>query len=146
MLYLEYIEYKHKYNEAQKAVSMILDEKTVLFQKTQPKSPLSDTERVDGGTPRNKVEEYVIAMEQRRVNERLAEAKTLMLERLDMLRQKELELRASKAKYDEVYVLKYLEHMSISEIAYHMKYSESQVYRIHKKVRKNINMIENERK
>lgn len=143
MLYLDYKRYQLKYLEAQEAVNAILDERTVLFQKTQPKSSISETERVDGGTRVNKVEEYVIALEQRHINERLAEAKLIMMERRDMLQQKEAELRASKSIYDVIYVLKWLDGMRTKDIADEIAYSEAQVYRIIKKIRKNINMIVN---
>lgn len=146
MLYLDYKRYQLNYLEAQETVNAILDEKTVLFQKTQPKSSISETERVDGGTPVNKIEEYVIEMEQRHINERLAEAKTLMMERQDLLRQKEIELRASKDTNDVIYVLKCLENMSPRDISQQIIYSEAQVYRILKNIRKNVKMIENERK
>ena len=146
MLYLDYKRYKMKYLEAQEAVNAILDEKTILFQKTQPKSSISENERVDGGTRVNQTEEYVIAMEQRHINERLAEAKALMLDRMDMLRQKEMELRASNKKEDVIYVLKCLDDLSIKDISKQIAYSEAQVYRILKIIRKNLNMIENERK
>lgn len=145
MLYQDYIIFKQKYLEAQEAVNVILDEKTVLFQKTQPKSAITENERVDGGTRVNKVEEYVIAMEQRHINERLAEAKTIMMDRLDMLRQKEVELRASNAIEDVIYVLKWLDGMRARNISKKINYSEAQIYRTLKIIRKNINMIENER-
>ena len=60
MHYLDYIRYKIKYIESQKTVNDILDEKTLIFQRTQPQSSISDSERVDGGTRVNKTEEYVI--------------------------------------------------------------------------------------
>lgn len=146
MHYLDYIRYKLKYSESQEAVNDILDEKTLIFQRTQPQSSISDGERVDGGTRINKTEEYVIALEQRHINERLAEAKALMMDRLDMLRQKETELRASTRKEDVIYVLKYLDGLNIKDITHQVSYSEAQVYRVLKIIRRNINMIENDRK
>lgn len=145
MLYLDYKRYQLKYLEAQEAVNAILDEKTVLFQKTQPKSAISETERVDGGTRVNKVEEYVIALEQRHINERLAEAKTLMLERKDLLNHKEAELRASQSIDDIIYVLKWLDGMKTKDIIDEIAYSETQVYRIIKKIRKNLKMVVNDK-
>ena len=146
MLYLDYERYALKYLESQKAVTDILDEKALIFQKTQPHSSISEQERGDGGTRVNKVEEYVIALERGHINERLAEAKAIMMDRMDMLRQKEKELRASTRKEDVVYVLKYLDGLGIKDIAYHINYSEAQVYRLLKIIRRNLNMIENERK
>lgn len=145
MLYPDYKRYALKYLESQKAVDAILDEKALIFQKTQPKSSISENERVDGGTRVNKAEEYVIAMEQRHINERLAEAKAIMLDRLDMLRQKESELRVSRDIHDVVYVCKHLDHMKIRQICKITHYSEAQVYRTLKEIRKYENMIENER-
>lgn len=139
MLYVDFERYKFNYLEAQERVNEILDEKTILFQKTQPKSSVMDMERVSGGSPVNKTEEYVIEMELRHINERLAEAKSILADRKEMLRQKEEELRQSKVKDDVVYVCKWLDDMKASEIASMISYSEPQVYRIIKKIQKILN-------
>jgi hypothetical protein len=146
MLYVDYLQAKVKYEDALIAVSEILDEKTVIFQRTQPKSPIMDSERVDGGTPLNKSEEYVVEMEQKRIEERLETAKSIMMDRKVLLDHKLADLKQSKNIYDRIYRHKWLDGMRVGEIGMIMHYSEAQVYRLIKIIEKNINMIENERK
>ena len=95
MIYQTHRRYYECYLQAREAVQSILDEQTVLFQKTQPKSSVSDSERVSGGASRPKAEEYVIAMEQAHIRERLDEAKGIMQERYALLQAVEKELRQS---------------------------------------------------
>lgn len=155
MLFKEYHILYLKYLDAQEMVNDILDEKMLIFQKTQPKSTTGEYERENdktfkimssGGSMVNPLESYVIEMEQRHVNERLAEAKEIMMDRLDMLRRKEKELRASKDRLDVVYVLKHFGSMNAKDISDMINYSEAQVFRFLKKIEKSLNMIENERK
>lgn len=145
MLYVDYMQYKLRYFESQKIVNDILDEKTLIFQKTQPQSSFSDTERVDGGKKVNKTEQYVITMEQRHINERLEEAKAIMRERKALMIQKESELRDSMDIFDIVYILKWFDGLNAKQISKRINYSEAQVYRMLKVIRKNLNMIKNER-
>ena len=157
MIYLDFHRYMSKYKMAQKAVDKILDEKEILFQKTQPKSTLKDHERefdkkinVSSSGHNNDTsvsERYVIELEQKQIQERLDNAKAIMQERLIMVNQVEPELRASKDPFDIIYVMKYLDSMSVREIAESTYYSESHVYwalrRISHKIK---DMAENDRK
>lgn len=147
MIYLEYEDYLFKYKEAQKAYDSILTEKESLFQRTQPKSTMGEYERefdksisVGGvGGPRvNLIEEYVIEVEEKQINERLAEAKSILDDRAALLRQKEQELRKSKRIDDELYILRYLENKRIKDIAGILNYSEPQIYRRLKHIRQKI--------
>ena len=143
MIFIEFHKALTSYKLAVEAVEAILEEKMVLFQRTQPQSPTKDTERVDGGQPKNKQEEYVIKLEEKRIRERLELAKEIMSDRWMLLEQKELELRHSRNKKDVVYCLKYLDGLDPKEIADEMHYSESHVYRIIGNIEK---MIGNDRK
>lgn len=143
MIFIEFHKALTNYVLAFKDVENILEEKMVLFQRTQPQSPTKDTERVDGGQPKNKQEEYVIKLEEKRIRERLDLAKELMMDRWMLVQQKELELRHSKNVKDVVYCLKFLDGMDVSDIATKLNYSESHVYRIVSNIEK---MIGNDRK
>ena len=146
MVYQEYIRCKIDYEKSLKVIMELLDEKTLIFNKTQPKSPVTDSERVDGGERKNKNEEYVIALEESKIDERIEDAKSILSDRNLILMNKQEDLRFSKNKYDMVYCCRWLDGMRTGEISQKLNYSESHVYRILKKIKKDIKMIENERK
>jgi len=147
MLYVDYERFKRKYLDAQRAYDSILTEKEALFQKTQPNSTMGEYERefdksicvgAVGGSRINQIEEYVIAIEDKQINERLAEAKSILDDRAALLNQKERELRKSKIIDDELYILRYLENKRTKEISRILNYSEPQIYRKLKIIRQKI--------
>ena len=146
MVYLEYEEQKLKYQQSHKKYDEILSEKEALFSMTQPKSVQFDKERVSGGDPSNTFEEYIIQKEKKRIDERLAEARSLLIERETLLRIKEDELRESKELDDRLYVARVLDHMKMPKLTRFLNYSESHIYRmlgeIYSEIKK---MRENER-
>ena len=144
MLYIEYEDYKTKYHDAQDTYNEILDEKELIFQRTQPKSTMGEYERefdrsfnvgASGGSRVNQIEVYVTQMEQKQIDERLAGAKKILDGRKSLLQHKEQELRESRKVENRIYVLRYLDGMRINKIASVVGYSEPQVYRILKKIR-----------
>lgn len=143
MIFLEYHKALINYKLAVNAVEEILEDKLELFQKTQPQSPITGSERVDGGSPKNKQEEYVIRLEEKQIRKRFELAKEIMVDSWDLLQQKELELRHSKGIKDIVYCMKYVDGKDVAWIATELHYSESHVYRIIKSIEK---MIGNDRK
>lgn len=135
MLYVEYEDYKRQFRETQKQYNDILNEKEMLFQITQPQAVNTDKEKVMGGSPENKFDQYLILKEQQRIDERIEEAKAILKERDEQLRIKREELRRSKHPLDMAYRMRYIDRMKISRIATTMGYSEAQIYRILKKIR-----------
>lgn len=130
MLYLDYELYKVRYLETQKKYNEILSEKEELFTKTQPKAIKYDKEKVSGGGGSNAFDDYLIAKDEKRIDERLAEVKSLLDDRKVLLDLKEKELRRSKDTIDKIYVRRFLDHAKVNRIASQIGYSESQVYRI----------------
>lgn len=143
MIYAEYHALCKKYREAQKQYDLILAEQEELFARLQPKIKL-DKERVAGGNPANLLDEYVIAKERKHIDERLQEAKDIMRSRADLLMFKERDLRQSQTISDQLYVLKWLESMSISQIDKKLPYSRTQIWRILKKIEKTLKEQSNE--
>ena len=135
MLYAEYEELKRQYKETQRQYNEIINEKEMLFQITQPQAVTTDKEKVSGGSPENKFDQYLILKEQKRIDERIGEAKSILKERDEQLRIKREELRRSKHPLDMVYRMRYIDRLKITKIATHMGYSEAQIYRILKKIR-----------
>lgn len=139
MIYKEYVEYKTKYYEAQKIYDAVLNEKEMLFLKTQPGSTEYDKERVSGGSPSNAFDTYLIAKEKKQIDARLEEAKSILEDREKLFKLKEEELRASKDWNDIIYIYYYIENLSIRKIAMRIPFSATQIFRIIQIIRKNIN-------
>lgn len=146
MLYIDYELYKNKYFDAQTSFNEILDEKESLFALTQPKATNPDKELVKGGSKENTFDAYLIKIEEKQIEARLQEARTILEDRGKLLRLKEEELRASNNPYDRIYIYRFIDNLKIYKISRLVGYSEAQIYRILKIIRKNIKMIENDRK
>lgn len=137
-VYIGYEIYKCKYLEIQTKYNEILTEKENLFTKTQPNAIKYDKVVVQGGTYGNGFDEYLIAKDKEKIDERLAEARQLLEDRERLLKLKEKELRASKDKLDQIYCMRYVDNKRPYAIARCLNYSESQIYRILDKIQKEI--------
>ena len=138
MLYVEYNAIREKYSDAQRAYDELIDEKETMFARTQPQAIRYDKERVTGSSGNNAFEEYVIAKERSRIDERIAEQKTILEDRKRLIELKERELRASKEWYDRIYCYYYLDRLSLSKIENRIPYSRVQIWRILKKIKSNL--------
>lgn len=136
-LYLEHRKQYLLYKDALQKVEDVLNEYEVISAKIHPKSPLAEHEREFSpvvvaafGQSINKSEEYVIAMEQHRIEERLYSAKLILQERHELLKLKEEEIRKSKDIYNMIYVAKWIDGLKNDAIVKQTGYSRSQVYNI----------------
>ena len=68
MLYIEYEIYKNKYYEVQRKYNDILNEKEVLFARTQPKATQITGEKTTGGKHTNTFDDYLIQKEKKNMN------------------------------------------------------------------------------
>ena len=137
-VFIDYETYKCKYLEIQVKYNEILTEKENLFTKTQPNAIRYDKVQVQGGKYGNGFDEYLIAKEKKKIDERLAEARQLLEDRERLLKLKEKELRASKDKLDLIYCMRFVDNKRPYAIARSLNYSESQIYRILDKIQKEI--------
>lgn len=138
MIYKEFAEYQTKYYEAQKIYDAILGEKEILFLKTQPKATDYDKERVNGGTPSNAFDSYLIAKEKKKIDARLTEAISILEDRKRLYKLKEEELYHSKDWNDVIYKYYFIEKISIRKIAMRIPFSSTEIYRKIQTIRKNI--------
>ena len=143
-MYKEYLVYKKKCETAQKIYDNIVSEKEELFISTQPKAVTYDTEKVAGGTPSNVFDDYLIQQEFKQLDERLDIARSILEDRIRLLRLKEEQLRHSSNPYDKAYVCRYLDRIQVYKVANEIGYSEPQTYRILRIIRKDVRMIEND--
>ena len=139
LIYLEYEIYKRQYIEAKNRYNEILEEKEFLFTRTQPNAVRYDQDKVQTSNNSNVLESYVIAKEQRHIEQRLAEAKEILESRADFLKYIEKDLRASKHIADIVYCCRFLDCMRVKKIMKITNYSKSQICRILDSIRKELN-------
>lgn len=137
-LYLEHRKLYLQYQEALQRVEDVLNEYETISAKIQPKSSLAEHEREfsketilpPSGKKINKAEEYAIAMEQHRIEERLHSSKLILQERTELLKLKEIELRKSRNIYNMIYTAKWIDGLKSEVIVKQTGYSRSQVYNI----------------
>lgn len=134
MVYIEYERLKRQYRQSQRRFEAIISEKEKLFQMTQPQGINTDQEKVTGGNPKNNFDKYLILKEEKRIEERLSEAKALVAEREELLNIKKAELYQSKDPEDVIYRLRFIERATVRRIAFNVNYSERQVFRMLKKI------------
>lgn len=136
MIYQEYEVCKAKYRELQRNFDAVLTEKERLFVKTQPKAIVYDKDKVQSGHDVNVLEDYVTSCED--IDKQLNELRRLLDDRWMLLKVKEEELRRSQDKKDKVYVLLYLDCISIRKVAETLNYSKTQVQRINSELRRDM--------
>lgn len=144
MLYLEYAKLRLKVQKLEDELDKALDERQEIFERTQPKSVDYKKERVNSQSTVNTNDSYLIALERRRIDERVKEYKSTLNDRKTFLKAKESELRVSNNKYDKVYCKIYLDCYKVGAISKELNYSRSQVNRMLKEIRANIRRLQNE--
>jgi len=138
MLYIQYNDYKNKYHNAQKEYDEIISEKEKLFAATQPQATVYDKEKVNGGSPSNVFDEYLIQKEKQNIESRLSEARSILNERKRLLTDKQEELLQSKNDYDILYRYKYIDNLRVRVICRKMAYCRASIYNMLNEIRKNI--------
>lgn len=138
MLYMQYVEFKTKYYEAQKRYDEILSEKELMFVKTQPKATQYDKEVVSGGVPGNSFDNYLIEKDKKQIDERLNEAKSILEDRERLLKGKEAELKESKNWFDIIYVYAFIYRLSVRKIEKRVPFSKSEIARKLQIIKNNI--------
>lgn len=141
MVYLDYENAKLRYKQSQKRLDDLLTEKERLFIITQPNAIRYDNDKIQV-TPKNKLDEYVIALE--KVEAEIKSLEMIIATRKRMVEEAEDNLRQSQDQMDAIYLMKYVNGYNVPTISLTMNYSKSQIYRILQVIRKNIiNMRQN---
>ena len=143
-LYLEYERIKTKYTALQEQFAKILLEKERLYTKTLPSAIRYDKEKVMSTIDGNPLEEFVINVEDKALDEKITRFRELLTDWAVLLEAKERELRRSKDIFNKIYVLKYLDNYSVSRIAKILHYDRTQIYRKLKQMWKRCNKMQQE--
>ncbi len=137
MVYPEYEKTKSRFYDSQRRFAQLLMEKERIFASTLPSGIRYDKDVVQV-TPSDPMERFVGDLED--IEKKLSQVRDAVKDWEILLSVKERELRESKEIPDKVYSMRYLDKMSVGKIAYIISYSKRQVFRILKKIEKNINM------
>lgn len=140
MRYLEHRKRYIEYKQAMDDLNQVLEEWILAFQRTQPKISYGDKVQ---GQASNKIEEYIIEVENRRLKERKEVAEQIIDGKAKLLQLAEEDLRKSKNIYDLVYTFKWVDGLKPKEIYRRldlmgMNYSDSQIYEIRKRIKAQI--------
>ena len=138
MMYLEYEEVKRKYHKAQKHMDEILTEQEQLFVRTLPKAITYDKDHVQCSPYGEVLEDYMIAKEEKHIDDRLRKMRRVILDRQKLLDDKERELRRSREIIDMVYTFRFLDGMGINRISRLVNCSRASVYRALREIKKNL--------
>jgi regulator of replication initiation timing len=138
MLYIEYERCKDIYIELQAKYEAVMLEKERLFTRVMPNAINYDKEDVQASIGSNMLEEYILALEKNKVDERLESIKSMLEDRQRLLYMKEQALRKSPEKYDRLYVMRYMDGLSVRQMTRRIHLSKTQIYRILDDIRRKI--------
>lgn len=130
MVYPEYESCKAKVTELQEQFDKLVTEKERIFAKALPNAVRYDKENVQTSTNVNVQEEYVIALDEKQIDEKLEQARALLKDRTELLEMKKKKLFESQDLHDKVYRMRYVERFGIKKIARILYYSRTHIYRI----------------
>lgn len=127
MLYIDYVILKQSYDESLRRLKELLDRKEEAFTRTLPSAIRYDLQKVlHSITSHSTLDDYVMDVE--KIDQQIRSAKIILMDRKEMLDLKEEELRKSKDVDDRVYYLKYIQRLTVEQIAIRMHYSEGNIY------------------
>lgn len=138
MVFLEYERAKNKYSKAQMWLDDALTEQERLLTKTMPNAIRYDRVNVKSSPNGNVLDDYVIAKQEKKIDNKIFRMRQLLSDREKLLKLKEKELRVSKDKLDQIYCMRFVDNKRTYLIAKTLNYSESQIYRILDKIQKEI--------
>ncbi len=138
MFFETYEEQRRLYEESVRKYGKLLTAKEQLFSLTLPQAIDYGSEKVQTSGQANTIEEYIIKLQRSGIDKALKEAESIALSRKENLERARYMLEESSDLADRVYKMKFLYNDSVPKIALKLKYSEEQIYRILRKIRKNI--------
>jgi len=138
LIYLEYEAYKQRFRESQRIFNDLLLEKERLFTAALPGAIRYDKDRVQSSITSTPLESYVIALDEKEIDTKLADLRRLLSDQERLVRLKERELKASNDLDDKIYVSKVIYHYSSSYTSKRIYMSKSQINRRFDKINRNI--------
>ena len=142
MIYREYEILLKKYRDALERYDQLISRKEELFNQAQPQGIKYDRDRIQNNGDADAFARYAMSVEQ--LDWRIGEVEGIIAERRKLLTEKEAELRGSRDITDRVYCLGILDRVRVYKIAGTVHYSEAQIYRILRRIRRTMEEIRHE--
>lgn len=135
--YTDYESYLSRYEYIQVKFVRVLLEKEKLLTRTLPSAIRYDKDRVQNTIDDNPLEDYVISVEEKELDVKIARLRRHLDDWRVLMDVKEQELRKSQVLIDRVYVMKYLDGLSVNKICRILHYEKTRIYELLTEIAKN---------
>ena len=135
--YIDYERYLVRYEHIQERFVFILLEKEKLLTRTLPCAIRYDKDKVQNTIDDNPLEDYIISVEEKELDVKIARLRRHLDDWRVLMDVKEQELRKSQVLIDRVYVMKYLDDLSVNKICRILHYEKTRIYELLTEIAKN---------
>ena len=135
--YTDYESYLVRYEHIQAQFVRVLLEKEKLLTRTLPSAIRYDKDKVQNTIDDNPLEDYIISVEEEELDVKIARLRRHLDDWRVLMDVKEGELRKSQVLIDRVYVMKYLDGLSVNKICRILHYEKTRIYELLTEIAKN---------
>ena len=135
--YTDYESYLVRYEYIQVQFVRVLLEKEKLLTRTLPSAIRYDKDKVQNTIDDNPLEDYIISVEEKELDVKIARLRRHLDDWRVLMDVKEGELRKSQVLIDRVYVMRYLDGLSVNKICRIIHYEKTRVYELLTEIAKN---------
>ena len=135
--YTDYESYLVRYEHIQAQFVRVLLEKEKLLTRTLPSAIRYDKDKVQNTIDDNPLEDYIISVEEKELDVKIARLRRHLDDWRVLMDVKEGELRKSQVLIDRVYVMRYLDGLSVNKICRIIHYEKTRVYELLTEIAKN---------
>ena len=135
--YTDYESYLVRYEHIQMQFVRVLLEKEKLLTRTLPCAIRYDKDKVQNTIDDNPLEDYIISVEEKELDVKIARLRRHLDDLGVLMDVKEQELRKSQVLIDRVYVMRYLDGLSVNKICRILHYEKTRIYELLTEISKN---------
>ena len=135
--YTDYESYLVRYEHIQVQFVRVLLEKEKLLTRTLPSAIRYDKDKVQNTIDDNPLEDYIISVEEKELDVKIARLRRHLDDWRVLMDVKEGELRKSQVLIDRVYVMRYLDGLSVNKICRILHYEKTRIYELLTEIAKN---------
>ena len=135
--YTDYESYLVRYEYIQMQFVRVLLEKEKLLTRTLPSAIRYDKDKVQNTIDDNPLEDYIISVEEEELDVKIARLRRHLDDWRVLMDVKEGELRKSQVLIDRVYVMRYLDGLSVNKICRILHYEKTRIYELLTEIAKN---------
>ena len=135
--YIDYERYLVRYESIQERFVKVLLEKERLLTRTLPSAIRYDKDKVQNTIDDNPLEDYIIGVEEEELDAKISRLRRYLDDWRVLMDVKEGELRKSQVLIDRVYVMRYLDGLSVNKICRILHYEKTRIYELLTEIAKN---------